>query len=173
MRYTPTILVACAIIQLIPLAQASPVVTRSPETAETYADNTILWHQLRSLSGSQALVATITFSNINYVSDNEPRHDETFNFPLPGVKFDPQTGTFFVHGADRRTIAVAVLRRKLFVKSIELLPNAQIQVTHCDGRIVVNLVASHNPLGADRWVETHRSKPSPLSRVRGDELSSS
>jgi hypothetical protein len=173
MRYPPSIVAACAAIQLIPLALASPAASCGPETGQTYADNTILWHQLRWLPGSQALVATITFSNIHYVSDNEPRHDETLNFPLSGVRFDSQNGAFFLRDSDGRSIAVAVLRRKLFVQSVELLPNAQVQVMHRSGRIVVGLVVNHNSSGADQWVEFYRSKSSPFPRLREEALGSS
>lgn len=174
MHHTPkfyAILAACAAIQLTPLAQAGDTALRSPETALTYADNTILWHQLRWLPGSQHLVATITFSNIHYVSDVEPRHDETFNFPLPGVRFDSETGTFSIRGAHGRSTQVAVLNRKLFVQSVELLPNAQVQVTHRSGRISVGLAVNSRSPEGERWVEIYRSRPSPISRVPGQTLS--
>jgi hypothetical protein len=119
---------------------ANPAAVRSPSTFQTYADNSVSWQQLRWLPGAHELVATLTLSNMNYVSDGEPRHDETFNFPLPGVEFDPGTGTFSVRGRNGRPVPVATLRQQLFVKSIALLPGAQLQVTNHGGQVGVTLL---------------------------------
>jgi len=143
-----------SVAHFTPFATATTAAAvRSPETAHTYADNTMLWHQLRWLPGSQTLVATVTFSNIDYISRDEPRHDETFDFPLPGVKFDSKTGTFFLSGAHGKAIPVAALRNELIVKGIELLPGAQIDISHRSDRVTLHLVASKTPLSGDRWVE--------------------
>jgi hypothetical protein len=134
-------------------ASATPTAVRSPETAQTYADNSILWHQLRWLPASHELVATITFSNIDYVSRVEPRHDETYTFPLPGVKFSPDTGVFSIAGGHGQGVPVARLRDDHLVRSVELLPTARVLVTNRGGHIVVRLVADQPPLDGDRWVE--------------------
>jgi hypothetical protein len=103
----PLALAACAAAGFTPLAGATPVAIHSPQTAQTYADASILWHQLRWLSKSQTLVASITFSNLNYASKAEPRQDERFDFALPGVKFDATNGTFYVIGSAGERIPVA------------------------------------------------------------------
>ena len=121
---------------------------RSPETAQTYADNSMLWHQLRWLADSHQLVATITFSNLDYVSRVEPRHDETFNFPLPGVKYAAQNGTFYLDGQP-----VARMHPDLIGHSIDLLPNARIVVTNRSGRVTIRMLADQPPTDGDRWVE--------------------
>jgi len=151
----PFALALAAVMQLTPPAAATPTALRSPETARTYADNSsVLWHQLRWLPASHQLVATVTFSNINYVSRIEPRHDETFNFPLPGVKFSEKTGVFSVTGPQGRSIPVARLHSDLIGHSVELLPTARILISNHSGRAAVRLLADQ-PFSDDsnRWVE--------------------
>ncbi len=137
-------------MHLTPPAVASSMALRSPETAHTYADNTLLWHQLRWLPESNQLVATVTFSNIDYISRVEPRHDETYNFPLPGVKFDAKTSTFYAPGG----IPVAVMRPDLIGRSIELLPTARLLITHHPhGQVTVRLLPNQPVSGGPLWVE--------------------
>lgn len=147
-HYLPLAISTGLLMHLPPPASATPTVVRSPETAQTYSDNSILWRQLRWLPASHQLVATITFSNIDYVSRIEPRHDETYTFPLPGVKFSPDTGVFSLGGKP-----VARLHEDLIGRSVELLPTARILVTNRSGHIVVRLLADQPPLDGDRWVE--------------------
>jgi hypothetical protein len=141
------------VMHITPPATATPAVLRSPETVQTYADNSILWRQLRWWPASSQLVATITFSNIDYVSRVEPRHDETFTFPLPGVKFTAKTGTFYVSGPQGEAIPVARLRRGLIGQTVELLPTTRMLVTNRSGRVAVRLVTSQPPSAGDLWVE--------------------
>jgi hypothetical protein len=147
-HYLPLALSAGLLMHLTPSASATPSTVRSPETAQTYADNSVLWHQLRWLPASHQLVATITFSNIDYISRVEPRHDETYTFPLPGVKFSPDTGLFSLDGKP-----VARLHRDLFVQSIELLPSARVLVTNHSGQVAVRLLAGQPLSDGERWVE--------------------
>jgi hypothetical protein len=140
MRYLPTTIAAAVLIlNSHPLA-AAPAAVRSPNTVQTYADNSVLWQQLRWLPGSQELVATLTFSNIDYVSDGEPRHDETFNFPLPGVDFDANRGTFYLRNSHGRTIPIAVVRNAFLLKSVELLPGTRLNVSNRGGKVSVELL---------------------------------
>lgn len=134
-------------------ATANPTAVRSPETAQTYADSSILWHQLRWLPGPQMLVASITFSNLNYASKDEPRQDERFDFSLPGVKFEARDGTYYVFGAHGERIGVATLQRQLIGRSIVLLPGAQMNVFKRSGLIHVVLVAGETPIAGSHWVE--------------------
>jgi hypothetical protein len=152
-HYLPLALAAGLSMHLTPPAAATPTVVRSPETAQTYADNSILWRQLRWLPASRELVATITFSNIDYISRVEPRHDETYTFSLPGVKFSPDTGVFTVTGSHGQAIPVARLHPDLIGRSVELLPTARILVTNRSGYIAVRLLTDQVPLDGDRWVE--------------------
>jgi hypothetical protein len=154
-HYLPIALAAGLAMHLLSPTATATTVLRSPDTARTYADNSVQWHQLRWLPESHQLVATVTFSNENYISRVEPRHDETFGFALPGVKLDPRTGVFSVTGSHGQSIPVAEMRRELLIKDIALLPTAQVEVRNRNGRIAVDLVASHLPLTGNRWVERH------------------
>lgn len=141
-------------MHLTPIGTARPTILRSPETAQTYADNnSILWHQLRWLPASRELVATITFSNFNYVSRVEPRHDETFNFPIPGVKLSARDTTFCITGAQGEIIPVATLQHGLLGPNVQLLPTARMLVTNRSGCVAVQLIANETPLAGNRWVE--------------------
>lgn len=152
-HYLSLAIAAGLLMHLTSPASATPTVVRSPETADTYADNSILWHQLRWLPASHQVVATITFSNVDYVSRIEPRHDETYTFPLPGVKFSADTGVFSLVGAHGQAIPVAQLHADLIGHSVELLPTARVLVTKRSGHIVVRLLADQAPSDGDRWVE--------------------
>lgn len=153
-HYLPLALAAGLVMHLTLRAAASPASLRSPEVAHTYADNSLLWHQLRWLPASNQLVATVTFSNLDYISRVESRHDETFNFPLPGVKFDPRTNTFSVSGSRGEAVPVAVLHTDFIGKSIELLPTARLLVTHHPhGQVTVRLLPNQPVSGGPLWVE--------------------
>jgi hypothetical protein len=155
-HFLPIAVVAGLAIDLIaPSTTSAAMVLRSPETVQTYADNSVQWHQLRWFPESHQLVATVTFSNEHYISRVEPRHDETFDFAIPGVKFDQKSGIFSVNGPHGQSIPVAALRHDLFIKDIVVLPGAQIEVHNLGGRVAVDLVASHEPIGGDRWIERH------------------
>lgn len=153
-HYLPLAIAAGLVMHLTPPAEASFMSLRSPVTAHTYADNTLLWHQLRWLPGSNQLVATVTFSNIDFISRVEPRHDETFNFPLPGVKFDAKTNTFYVSGNSGQIVPVAVMHADLIGRSIELLPTARLLITHHPhGQVTVLLLPSQPISDGPLWVE--------------------
>ena len=142
MRYLPIALAICPFLARLPAVVAQPAILHSPTQAETYSDNSVLWQQLRWLPESRQLVATLTLSNINYVSDIEPRHDETFDFALPGVAFDSATGMFYLHRPHRKTVPFAVVRHSLLLKSIELLPSARLNVSNHGGQVSVELSAN-------------------------------
>jgi len=147
-HYLPLAISTGLLMHLTSPVFATPTAVRSPETAQTYSDNSIFWRQLRWLPTSRQLVATITFSNIDYVSRVEPRHDETYTFPLPGVRFSPETSTFSLGGKP-----VARLHEDFIGRSIELLPTARILVTNRSGRIHVRLLADQPPTDGELWVE--------------------
>ncbi len=152
-KFHPRVFAAPALALFASLAVANATSVRSPETVQTYAYSSILWHQLRWLPGPKALVASITFSTLNYASRVEPRHDERFDFSLPGVKFDSNSGIFFVSDAQGQHIPVAALRPKLIGQSIELLPGAQMNVFMRSGEVHVVLLAQKTPIPGERWAE--------------------
>ncbi len=134
-------------------ARADVVRVQSPDTAQTYSFGTILWRQLRWIPARQALVASITFSNVDYVSRVEPRHDERFDFALPGVQCERATGVFFVRAKSGAKLRVAAIHRQIIGTNIELLPTSEIATVTNSGRVTVVLTASSEPLVGERWTQ--------------------
>ena len=99
-----------------------------------------------------ALTATITFSNVNYVSSIEPRDDEERTFALPDVKYDAARGVFSKNG-----IAVATMKQGLFGKQINLAPGAKIMALDNHGMISLMLVASNERITGDHWVRVEET----------------
>src|SRR4051812_47149884 len=99
------------ILPLVWLCVSSPAsaatVLRSPGKSDVPQFSTITWKQLRYVPGTGSLIAALTFSNQNYVSDIEPRRDERFDFIFSGVHFDPASRTYFIatKGGHRKVVA--------------------------------------------------------------------
>src|SRR5262244_1154027 len=87
------------------IASTSTVI--SPDHHQTFAYGEMLSHQLYLARAGGELAARITFSNLPYVSDENPRRDESFDFHFPGIKFDAARRTFFVGGRGDHAIPVA------------------------------------------------------------------
>ncbi len=67
----------------------------------------MIWHQP---SGAE-LAARIAFGNLSYASHDEPRTEESFDFRVPVVQFDPGR-TFFVRSGHGEIIPVARFRKR-------------------------------------------------------------
>lgn len=173
MRYPLAITALCAALQLQAVAASHNVTIHSPDSADTYGDNSMLWHQLRWSPRSQQLVATITFSNYHLVSDAEPRHDETFDFRIPGVHFSPDTGTFSIRARGKVPVVIAKLSKRFFIKSIVPADNTQFQISRSSGHIRVTAIVNHNAIPGERWVESAGGSSVPVQRVHADPLFSS
>jgi hypothetical protein len=130
----------CFLISLLAVSAQAQTVVRSPVRASVSEFSSIKWTQLRAVRGSDALTASITFTNEAYVSDTEPKREEAFDFVLPGVQFDRPSGTYRVKTA-RGPQAVAVGRKFLCCTAIELLPGARIEVIRRGSSARVQLVA--------------------------------
>src|SRR5258708_22133975 len=86
----------------------------SPDHPQTFAYGELLSHQLYLARARDELAARITFSNMPYNGDDEPRTDESFDFHFPGIRFDATRRTFFVSDRSGQTIPVAQFRDGLF-----------------------------------------------------------
>ena len=126
----------------------------SPNHPQTFAYGEMIWHQLYLQCAGGELAARITFSNLPYVSDDEPRRDESFDFRFPGIKFDAGRRTFFVSGRGGRTIPVARFRGDSLFRWIDLAPGAKIYLLKESGRVTVILTATDHPRGGSQWIET-------------------
>jgi len=143
------------------LLRASAVAIASPDTAQTYAFSTIIWKQLRWEPAAHMLVASITFSNYEYVSSFEPREDERFDFAFPGVTFDRATGIFYARDHLGKSIPVAELKHEWFFPVIALLPDARISIYKRSGKVKVELTADSEPIPGERWVERDEAQVLP------------
>ncbi len=126
-------------------------VVRSPDVGHVEALDRMTQHVLRWIPSERALVASVTFSNVDFVSRVEARRDVTVNFYLPGVRLEPGSGTFY----DPQGVPVAMLHRQLFGSQIRLLPGAKIWVADREGTLHLALTATDEPRPGLRWVETH------------------
>ena len=116
-----------------------PISITSPDTASTYAYGTIKNHALVWNKAAKVLIARVTF--IDAQQDNSQAIDDTHDFRLPGVTFNPTTGIFSATTAKGEIIPVARVKKVLFINSIETLPNAVVRVLHPKGNVTVILEA--------------------------------
>ena len=71
----------------------------------------MIWHELYLQCTARELAARITFSNVPYAGDDEPRRDESFDFRFPGVQFDSAQRAFFMNSRHGERIPVARFRK--------------------------------------------------------------
>jgi hypothetical protein len=133
------------------IASATSIV--SPDHPQTFAYGEMIWRQLYLERASGELAARITFSNLPYVSDGEPRRDESFDFRFPGIKFDATRGTFFVSGRGGQAIAVARSRGGPLCDWVDLAPGAKIYLLKESGRVTAILTATDHPRAGSQWIE--------------------
>lgn len=134
------------------VASATSVI--SPNHPQTFAYCQVLWHQLYFQYGGRELVARVTFSNLSYASDEEPRRDEAFDFRFPGTKFDPGRHAFVARGRRGESIVVAQVRRGPVYRWIDLAPGAKIYLLKKSGRVTAILTATDHPRSGSQWIET-------------------
>ena len=125
----------------------------SPDHHQTFAYGEVLSHQLYLARAGGELAARITFSNMPYDGDDEPRTDESFDFRFPGIKFDPTRRTFFVNGRGGQTIPVARFRGDS-CSWVDLAPGAKIYLHKESGRVTAILTATDHPRAGSQWIET-------------------
>ena len=133
-------------------ASAASVV--SPNHPQTFAYGEVIWRQLYLERASGGLAARITFSNLPYAGDDEPRRDESFDFRFPGIKFDATRRTFFVSGRGGQMIPVARFRGDSFRSWVDLAPGAKIYLLKESGRVTAILTATDHPRAGSQWIET-------------------
>ena len=135
-------------------ASASETSILSPDHHQTFAYSEMLSHQLYLERTGGGLAARITFSNLPYVSDEEPRRDESFDFRFPGIKFDPARRAFFVNGHGGQKIPVARFRGNPFGNWVDLAPGAKMYLLKESGRVTAILTATDHPRAGSQWIET-------------------
>jgi hypothetical protein len=133
------------------IASATSIV--SPDRPQTFAYGEMIWHRLYLGRTTGELAARITFSNLPYVSDEEPRRDESFDFRFPGTKYDATRRTFFATGRGNQAVPVARFRGDPFCNWIALAPGAKIYLLKQSGRVTAILTATSHPRTGGQWIE--------------------
>ena len=126
----------------------------SPDHPQTFAYGELLSHQLYLARARGELAARITFSNMPYNGDDEPRTDESFDFHFPGIRFDATRRTFFVSSRGGQMIPVARLRGDPVYSWVDLAPGAKIYLLKESGRVTAVLTATDHPRAGSQWIET-------------------
>jgi hypothetical protein len=134
-------------------AMACGVSITSPNHPRTFAYGEMIWHQLYLECTAGGLAARITFSNLPYAGDDEPRRDEPLDFRFPGVRFDPGRRTFFADGCHGEVIQVARFHSDPSLGWIDLAPGAKIYLIKQSGRVTAILTATNYSRSGMRWVE--------------------
>jgi len=135
-------------------AIASGTSVVSPDRHQTFAYGEMISHQLYLERKGGGLAARITFSNLPYADDDEPRRDESFDFRFPGIKFDETRRTFFARCRDGQNIPVARFRGDSVFGRIDLMPGAKIYLHKESGRVTAILTATDHRRAGGQWVET-------------------
>jgi hypothetical protein len=134
-------------------ARAGAISITSPDHAQTFAYGEMIWHQLYLERTGGELAARITFSNLPYVGDNEPRRDEPFDFRFPGIGFDSARHAFFASGHRGELIPVARSRGDPDCGWVDLAPGAKIYLLKEGGRVTAILTATDYPRGGMHWIQ--------------------
>jgi hypothetical protein len=135
------------------IANGQQIAIASPDHAYTFAYGTAFSHQVDRDQVTDQLIARVTFSNYPYTTDRQPRCDETFDFRLPGLQFDPQRRIFFCRSRGNQSIPVAEYRPNLPYGGYQLSSFAQIFLVKRSGHVTAVLNASRYPREGARWVE--------------------
>src|SRR6266403_3097208 len=134
-------------------AFAGAISITSPDHPRTFAYGEMIWHQLYVERPRGELGARITFSNLPYACSDEPRTDESFDFRLPGIRFDSSQRAFFAKGRHGEVIPVARFRGDPACGWIDLASGAKIYLLKESGRVTAILTATDYPRRGMRWVQ--------------------
>lgn len=148
----PAILLAVFLGSIAPVFGGEIAIT-SPDHGRTFAYGEMISHQLYVDPASGVLTARITFSNLPYVSDNDPRSDESFDFRFQGVRPDRTSHFLVARARHGEQIAVARIQRGSTCKSIELAAGAKIHLLKESGRVTAVLTATDHPRSGLRWIQ--------------------
>jgi hypothetical protein len=142
-----------AIVTASASAMAGAISVTSPEHPQTFSYGEVIWHQLYVGSAGE-LAARITFSNLPYAGDDNPRRDEPFDFHFPGVQFHPAQRAFLARSRAGELIPVARFRNDLVCGWIDLASGTKIYLLKESGRVTATLTATDYPRVGTRWIET-------------------
>jgi hypothetical protein len=117
-----------------------PISITSPDVGSTFVFGTLKGRQLYWNKRDKMLMARVTYTDADLLDVNTAQ-DDTMEFRLPGVAFDESRGIFSATTAKGEVIPVAHIKRTLFIKTIEILPNARVRIIRDHGSVSVILEA--------------------------------
>ena len=116
-----------------------PISITSPDTGSTYVYASLKGRSLYWNKHDKMLVAHVTFTEDD--ENVSTPQDDTLEFRLPGITFDEARGVFSATSAKGEVIPVAHIKKQLFLKTIEILPNAHVRIIRERGNVSVILEA--------------------------------
>ncbi len=153
-RWMRFAILPATILTMSASVMADAICITSPNHPQTFTYGATIWHELYLECTARELAARITFSNVPYAGDDEPRRDESFDFHFPGVQFDSARRAFFTKSPHGERIPVARFRKDPSFGWIDLVPGAKIYLLKESGRVTATLTATSYPRAGIRWVET-------------------
>jgi hypothetical protein len=147
------IIVLATLLATSASAIAGEISIASPDYAQTFAFGGMISRELYLNRAGGGLAARITFSNLPYAGDTEPRRDESSDFHFPGAQFDPARHAFFAKGPHGNLIPVAQFRGNNACGWIDLASGAKIYLLKEHGRVTAVLTATDYPRAGLRWIE--------------------
>jgi len=133
-------------------ALADAISITSPDHPQTFTYGEMIWHQLYERTSGE-LAVRITFSNLPYAGNGEPRVDEPFDFRFPGTHVDLATRTIFVRARHGRQITVARFQGGPTNGRVDLEPGAKIYLLKESGHVTAVLTATNEPRPGMRWIQ--------------------
>jgi hypothetical protein len=146
------VLLAIILGSIAPVSGGELVIT-SPDHARTFAYGEMISRQLYFEPTNGVLVARITFSNLPYVSDNDPRADESFDFRFPGMQIDRANQAIWAPARHGKQLVVAQIQGGSNCGSVEFTVGAKIYLLKESGRITAVLTATDHPRSGLRWIQ--------------------
>jgi hypothetical protein len=119
------VLLAIILSSIAPVSGGEIAIT-SPDHARTFAYGAMIWHQLYVDPTNGVLTARVTLSNLPYVSDDNPRLDESFDFRFPDVQANRTTPALLARVRHGKQIVVARLQDGSTYRSVDLAVGAKI-----------------------------------------------
>ncbi len=117
-----------------------PIAITSPDVGATFVFGDLKGRSLYWNKRQKMLIARVTYSDDTLLNNNSPQ-DDTMEFRLPGVAFDEGKGLFTATTAKGEVIPIAHFKKTLFIKTIEILPNARVRIIRDQGNVTVILEA--------------------------------
>ena len=148
----PALWLAIILGSISPLFGGEIVIT-SPDHARTFAYGEMIWQQLYVDPTNGILTARITFSNLPYVSDDNPRSDESFDFRFPGIRADRINRVLSARTRHGEQIAVGRIQGGSTCESVDLAAGARIYLLKESGHVTAVLSATDRPRSGLRWIQ--------------------